>query len=220
MKKAILIAVFCLFCANAKAQVPYIEEVKALGSVAGQGMACGASRYDTFESLARTILITKAPSDKIQSTGMYEYNQAKADAYISKQMDGFYDCSNINRRFDSQAIFDMKVYEDGTIQMPDGKIYAPRTPYDATLVYNKQNKIKENAKAIYDGGSREAKGFQITSEGVDGVNNIGAVPNVPEVQEVREGTVITRDDKLNAMNVAQPVQNNEPTIKRIKSTYR
>ena len=39
------------------AGMSYIDEVKALGAVAGQGLACGASRYDTYELLARAILI-------------------------------------------------------------------------------------------------------------------------------------------------------------------
>ena len=61
-------AVIGMFWAlSAQAQMPYLDEVKALGAVAGQGMACGASKYDTFELLARAILISKAPSDKMQS---------------------------------------------------------------------------------------------------------------------------------------------------------
>ena len=48
---------------NAQAQMPYIEEVRALGAIAGQGLACGSSKYDTFEMLARAILLTKSPSD-------------------------------------------------------------------------------------------------------------------------------------------------------------
>ncbi len=74
---------------------PYIEEVKALGIVSGQGLACGASKFDTFEMLARSILITKASSDRQQAEGMRVYNEAKADAYISKQMDGFTNASRL-----------------------------------------------------------------------------------------------------------------------------
>ena len=65
-------AVIGMFWAfSAQAQMPYLDEVKALGAVAGQGMACGASKYDTFELLARAILISKAPSDKMQSEAVY-----------------------------------------------------------------------------------------------------------------------------------------------------
>lgn len=92
-------AVIGMFWAfSAQAQMPYLDEVKALGAVAGQGMACGASKYGTFELLARAILISKAPSDKMQSEAVYTYNEAKANAYISKQMDGFFECDVINRR--------------------------------------------------------------------------------------------------------------------------
>ena len=133
----------------AQAQVPYLEEVRALGLVSGQGMACGASKFDTFEMLARAILITKASSDRQQAEGMKVYNEAKADAYISKQMDGFYECDKINRRFDGQPIFQATLYADGTIKMPDGQIFTPRNPYDATLVYNKEDDGRKVAQKIY-----------------------------------------------------------------------
>ncbi len=128
---------------------PYIEEVKALGIVSGQGLACGASKFDTFEMLARSILITKASSDRQQAEGMRVYNEAKADAYISKQMDGFYECEQINRRFDNQLIFRATLYADGTIKMPDGNIFTPRHPYDATLVYKKGDNGRSQAEKIY-----------------------------------------------------------------------
>lgn len=217
MKKFCAAVIICLFAAEAHAQVPYMEEVRALGAVAGQGMACGALKYDTFEMLARAILVTKAPSDRLQSDGMYAYNEAKANAYVSKQMDGFYNCSDINRRFDQQAIFDMKLFGDGTIQMPDGKIFTPRTPYDATMVYKQNNKIAENAKAIYDGGNRKAEGFEIRSEGVEGVQtsrNLAPVPHLPEIEP-------TKVFEVEPMPSAQPQpSSNEPTIKRIKSSYK
>ncbi len=133
----------------AQTQVPYLEEVRALGLVSGQGMACGASKFDTFEMLARAILITKASSDRQQAEGMKVYNEAKADAYISKQMDGFYECDKINRRFDGQPIFQATLYADGTIKMPDGQIFTPRNPYDATLVYNKADDGRDVAQKIY-----------------------------------------------------------------------
>ena len=41
----------------ALAQMSYLDEVRALGAVSGQGLACGASKYDSFELLARAILI-------------------------------------------------------------------------------------------------------------------------------------------------------------------
>lgn len=150
MKKLIFILAVALGVSfSARAQVPtYNEEVKALGIVSGQGMACGASKFDTFEMLARAILISKATSDRQQAEGMKIYNEAKADAYISKRMDGFYECALINSRFDSQDIFKATLYADGTIKMPDGTIITPRQPYDASLVYNKDN-MRDQAEKIY-----------------------------------------------------------------------
>lgn len=157
MKNWFTAAVTVCFLASGSVQaqqaVGYMEEVKALGSVAGQGMACGASKYETFEMLARAILITKAVSNKNQADGMYAYNEAKANAYFSKQMDGFYMCDDINRRFDNQAIFEATLYADGTIKMPDGRIFTPRQPYDATLLYNKNSNERSKAQAIYDKGN-------------------------------------------------------------------
>ena len=153
-----------LWTFSARAQMPYLDEVKALGAVAGQGMACGASKYSTFELLARAILISKAPSDKMQSDAVYAYNEAKANAYISKQMDGFFECDAINRRFDNQDIFKATLYRDGTLKMPDGTLVTPRQPYDATLVYNKDADV--DAEAIYNGGGKQNVGeIRIRQEG-------------------------------------------------------
>ena len=157
MRKLALFCTFSLLWANqVLAQMPYLEEVRALGAVAGQGMACGASKYDTFEMLARAILISKAPSDSIQAQGMLKYNEEKANVYFSKQMDGFFECDKINARFDAQDIFKMVLYEDGTLKMPDGKIVTPRQPYDVSMIYKPKQADKIKAKAIYDGGSTAA----------------------------------------------------------------
>ena len=83
---------------------------------------------------------------------MYAYNEEKANAYISKQMDGMYNCAEINRRFDNQEIFNATLYADGTIKMPDGKIITPRQPYDASVIYKKDDEQKIRAQAIYDKG--------------------------------------------------------------------
>ncbi len=165
MKKIVFaVLVLLLNAATARSAEPYLEEVKALGIVSGQGLACGASKFDTFEMLARAILITKASSDRQQAEGMRVYNEAKADAYISKQMDGFFECDVINRRFDNQDIFKATLYRDGTIKMPDGTLVTPRQPYDATLVYNKDADV--DAEAIYNGGGRQNVGeIRIKQEG-------------------------------------------------------
>ena len=44
MKKFVLFMFFCLGIGSANAQMPYIEEVRALGAIAGQGMACGSPK--------------------------------------------------------------------------------------------------------------------------------------------------------------------------------
>ncbi len=155
MKKifAGLILLLCVLygAVSAHAQMPYIEEVRALGAISGQGLACGASKYDTFELLARAILLTKSPSDKLQRDAIYAYSEEKANAYMSKEMDGFFECQQINRRFDNQEIFKAVLYADGTIKMPDGQILTPRKPYDASMIYKKNPKVREEAKAIYNG---------------------------------------------------------------------
>ena len=149
-------------------QVTYMDEVKALGAVAGQGLACGSTRIDTFEMIARVILITKARSDAEQAAGMRAYNEEKANAYISKQLDGFYECSQIVRRFDNQAIFEAKIYADGTIQMPDGALYTPRAPYDATAVGKEDKAQVQQAKEIYQNAGKRKIGKIRLNTGVDG----------------------------------------------------
>lgn len=155
MKKGLAFLICFLYAVQAHAQMPYIEEVRALGAVAGQGLACGSAKYDTFELLARAILLTKSPSDKLQTDAIYAYSEEKANAYISKEMDGFYECAAINRRFDNQEIFKAVLYADGTIKMPDGQILTPRRPYDARMIYKEKPDSRKEAQAIYNG--REAK---------------------------------------------------------------
>lgn len=47
------------------------------------------------------------------------------------------------------------MYADGIIKMPDGQILTPRQPYDATMIYKKNDKVRENAKAIYNGAEAQ-----------------------------------------------------------------
>lgn len=152
MKKFVLLVglLICMSAYDAKAQaVSYIDEMKALGMVAGQGLACGASKYETYEMLARAILVTKALSDREQEAGMRAYSEEKANTYMSKQFDGFFECDEINRRFDRQEIFKLTLYGDGTIKMPDGEIFTPRTPYDATLLYDGAVDDRVKAQELY-----------------------------------------------------------------------
>lgn len=132
-------------CANAQ-KVSYIEEMQALGAVSGQGLVCNASKYHTFEMLARAILVSKAKSDAEQLAGMQSYNEYKANAFVSKMKSGLTNCRAIAKTFDEQQIFKMVLYGDGTIKMPDGTIITPRNEYDPTLVYKKD--INERQKYV------------------------------------------------------------------------
>lgn len=151
MKKFLfLVSVMIVTSGTVKAQaVSYMEEVQSLGAVSGQGLACEASKYHTFELLARAILISKAPSDSVQAQGMKAFNEYKANAFISKMRDGMADCGEIAAAFDKQPIFKATLYGDGTIKMPDGKIVKPRKAYDATLVYKKDPQARKKYIETY-----------------------------------------------------------------------
>jgi hypothetical protein len=151
MKKLILVMISTVLCiSGARAQkVSYIEEMQALGAVSGQGLACEATKYHTFEMLARAILVSKANSDEQQLEGMKAYNEHKVEAFISKIKDGFYNCRSIVSAFDKQKIFSMVLYGDGTIKMPDGSIITPRNPYDPNLVYQKDDNERQKYMDIY-----------------------------------------------------------------------
>ena len=135
----------------------YLEEMEGFGIIAGQGLACNASKYDTFELLARAYLISKASSNAEQASGVREYNRAKVRTYVAKQMSGFDECSSIRRDFDNQLIFKSVLYGDGTIKTPDGKIITPRQPYDATLIYQKDPKIYDEIKEMSIKANKEAQ---------------------------------------------------------------
>lgn len=142
------VAVACLN-AHAAPQPTYLEEVEGLGYIAGEGLACEASKYDTYEMIARTFLISKASSDDEQAKGMDAYNQAKATAFISKIKDGMSGCASIAANFDRQRIFKAVIYGDGTMKMPDGKVIKPRQAYDVTLVYTKDPEMRDKMIKMY-----------------------------------------------------------------------
>jgi len=150
--KKLLIFMFCIVFAkyvNAAPQPSYIEEVQALGYLAGEGLACDAQKYDTYELIARAFLISKAHSDDEQAKGMDAYNEAKASAFVSKMRDGLNNCRSIAENFDKQLIFKTVIYGDGTLKMPDGKIIKPRHAYDVTLVYQKDPELRDNMMKMY-----------------------------------------------------------------------
>ncbi|HCU58540.1 MAG TPA: hypothetical protein DIC64_01000 [Alphaproteobacteria bacterium] len=136
------------FGANA-AEPTYIEEVQALGYLAGEGLACKASKYDTFELIARAFLISKARSDDEQASGMEAFNEAKAESFISKIQENMSGCAQIANAFNNQKIFKTVIYGDGTLKMPDGKIIKPRQAYDATLVYQNDPEARDKMIELY-----------------------------------------------------------------------
>lgn len=179
MKKFLTLAAVLLFSFTAHAQLSitpsYIEEMKALGTVSGTGMACGAPKYATFEMLARAILVTKAVSDKNQEEGMIAYNTAKADAFLAKQADGLFNCDELNARFNNQKIFKTTLYADGTIKMYDGKVYHPRHPYDATLLKDDEDVNRQDAMEIYREAKQKGKGRKKVAVSEDG-EPVGKMP--------------------------------------------
>lgn len=128
----------------------YIDDVKTLGYISGEGLACGASRYPSYELVARAYMVSSARSDKEQAEGMYAYNAAKARAYMSKRGDGLLGCEEINIRFNNQKIFEAKLQKNGIIQMPDGKIIKPRQKYNPELLYNRNEDERARLNAYYD----------------------------------------------------------------------
>lgn len=182
MKKYLAFLISFLFSAQAFAQMPYMEEMRALGAIAGQGLACGSTKYDTFELLARAILLTKSPTDKLQKDAIYAYSEEKANVYMSKEIDGFYDCTAIVRRFDNQEIFKAVLYADGTLKMPDGNILTPRQPYDASMIYKKKSNSLKEAKAIYNG--KEAKILKVNVRD-DAISANNAAPTVGRISRPR-----------------------------------
>lgn len=157
-KKLLISALVVLFLVPpAAAQMSYLDEMRALGTVAGQGMACKASLYDKYEMLARAIMLTKAPNQKILQDGIYAYNSAKADTYLAKQRDGGYLCGEIINLFNRQEIFQITLYEDGTLKMPDGKIVTPKNPYDAKQIYKRNDKMQNNLQEVYAGSVEKAQ---------------------------------------------------------------
>ena len=146
----LLVFMLVLISSTAKADNRYIEDVKSFGYVAGEGIACGAKRYPTYELIARAYLVSAAKSDKEQATGMYEYNSAKAKAYISKRDDGFLGCDEINNRFNNQKIFNSKLYKNGTLKLPDGKVIKPRKKYNPNYLYDRTKDERSLLNAHYD----------------------------------------------------------------------
>ena len=147
LKLAVLLL---LLAPNTYAKNSYIEDVRSFGYVAGEGLACGASRYPAYELIARAFLVSSAKTDEEQAKGMYEYNSAKAEAYLSKKQDGLYECEYINQRFDKQKIFASKLYKNGTLKLPDGKVIKPRQKYNPNYLYDRNKDERSTLNAYYE----------------------------------------------------------------------
>ena len=154
MKKCLLflIAIMCLgtgAVSAANKQPTYLDEATALGSVAGQGLACHAKKYHKFELLARAIIVSKAQSDKMQKDGLRAFNEAKADAFMTIESENFSDCDEIVYAFNRQKIFDATLYTNGKIKMPDGSLIIPRKAYNVAKLYKKDPQAFNKAEASY-----------------------------------------------------------------------
>lgn len=149
MKKVLItIVILCLTASSVWAD--YLEDVKNLGYVSGEGIACNAPRYRSYELVARAYLVSSAKSDQEQSEGMYAYNTAKAEAFIKKRKEGLYDCEEVRESFEKQPIFQTKLYKNGKLKMPDGKVIIPRQNYDVTQLYDINSDERQHLNEHYD----------------------------------------------------------------------
>ena len=141
----------------AHAKPTYLEEMKGLGYVAGQGLACRAKKYHKFELLARAILVGKASNEKLKSEAMRVYNDAKATTFMDIADSGFRDCEDIVYKFNRQDIFKSVLYSDGKIKMYDGSVVIPKKLYDASTLYNKDPQVFNKAIETYKKSIAKAK---------------------------------------------------------------
>ncbi len=128
----------------------YLKDVENLGYVSGEGLACGAQKYPSYETIARAYMVSSAKSDKEQADGMYMYNQAKVKGYTRKKASGLIGCDEVNIRFNNQKILQSKLYKNGTIKLPDGKIIKPRQDYDASLLYDRTEDERSKMNDLYE----------------------------------------------------------------------
>ena len=148
--KYIIASLMLLVASFSPAEADYLEDVKNLGYISGEGVACNARHYSAYETVARAFLISSAKSDEEQARGMYTYNEAKARAYMRISRSGYFNCDEINERFDKQEIFKTKLYKNGTLKMPDGKVIKPRVAYDASKVYDRSYNERAHLEEHFD----------------------------------------------------------------------
>lgn len=140
MKKTFIciLAIASIFSFNAKAQISFTEEAKALGALSGLGLYCESAKHGTFEMLSYAIIKAKAPSTESENAALKIYAESKAETYIMKKRGQLDSCSEVLDRFDNQDIFNSTLYRDGTIKMPDGNTYTPKIKYDVNQVLMKK----------------------------------------------------------------------------------
>lgn len=184
MFRLLLFFVICWYTTPVKAQMAYEDEARALGAVAGQGLACGSSKYDTFELLARAIILTKSPNDALQDKALKIFTEEKADVFVAKQLDNFAGCDRIVDVFDAQDIFKATLYGDGTIKMPDGKILTPRNPYDASMIYDKNSNVRQRAASIYRKDKSKIKKVEFKDASMESGNQIKPLTSSGGVQKI------------------------------------
>jgi hypothetical protein len=127
----------------------YLEEAAALGSIAGQGLACRAKKYHKFELLARAIVVSKAKSDKMQQDGLQTFNEAKVNSFMDIESEKFSECDEIVYAFNRQKIFETVLYRNGKVKMPDGSLIVPRKEYDVSKLYKRDPEAFAKADAAY-----------------------------------------------------------------------
>lgn len=127
----------------------YLEEVKDLGYIAGQGLGCRAKKYHNFELLARAILVSKSPNDKAQKEAQKIYNEAKVTSFFDLESNNFAGCDEIVYNFNRQKIFKSMLYSDGKIKLFDGTLITPRKAYDASKLYQKDTTAFAKAHEQY-----------------------------------------------------------------------
>ncbi len=148
---AIIVSVLAAFVqtANAAEKISYNEEMYALGTVCGQGLACKSQKYHQFELLARALVVSKAANDQMQQDGMQRYTAGKVDAFMAMERNNFANCDIIREEFDNQKIFQSVLYSDGRIKLYDGTMITPRRPYTASKLYTKDREAFIKADAAY-----------------------------------------------------------------------
>ncbi len=151
MKKLILLTLVMFgFCEFATAKpLTYLDEVRMLGTVSGQGLACRARKYQQYELLARAVLITKAKNDALQEQAMRVYNEAKIDEFGEIYLNQYADCDKIVHNFNRQKIFKSVLYADGRIKLYDGTLLKPRKLYNASSVYKSDPQVYQKAIDTY-----------------------------------------------------------------------